>query len=256
MNAAPRAVLQFCLFAALALLPTRGFAGVRLEFVTTVAAYSYSGTILIDKKVSRVDIREGIHPLFNPNISIITRERGEQIIVLDHAQRTYFVRYTDSMGGHLATARGMGRTTAKKPRVTRERSAGDEIAGVKTQRHIIRASYGLEMEVLSEKMRGTVEIEAVVDVAPHLEQDALPWGLHFASKTGFADVDRPIARQFPSDIPLRQVVTARRRIADGPEVIETIATTVTSLREEAIPAGEFSIPAGYRYEEPVLSFGQ
>ncbi|HKR66588.1 MAG TPA: hypothetical protein VJZ00_22870 [Thermoanaerobaculia bacterium] len=229
------------------LAPLAATAATRFDFTTEVTGYTYSGRMAIDGLRSRVDITEGNHPLFNPGYSILTRGGGKEIVVLDHAQRTYFVRHMTSLGGHLATARGIGRTTASRPRVKKTK--------VDDRTFIVHASYELVMEVEGEKLNGTVELDARFEIDPKIEQRALPWGLQFGAKTGFEDVDDALAARIPDRLPLRQVVSVSRRIADGPVVTESITTTISNVRTEAMSDDDFLAPEGYRYQEPVFNFG-
>lgn len=237
-----------CLAVLLLAIGVEAHAGVSCDFTTVVKGsdYQYAGKLYLDGANSRVDITSGTHPLFNPQHSIITREGGREIVVLDHQRRTYFVRDTKAMGGPIAAARGIGKTNASRPhaRVTRD---GNRVT--------VDVSYRLNMEVEGERMQATVDLLAELD-AGAIEQRALPWGLQFAAKTGFADVDEVIAKRLPSRLPMRQVISVSRRIGDGPMVTESITTTLTNVAESPLAADLFLAPYGYRYEEPVFSFSR
>ncbi|HEX2062464.1 MAG TPA: hypothetical protein VHK90_17120 [Thermoanaerobaculia bacterium] len=229
------------------LVPLTASAGVRFEFTAAMTdSYSYAGTMSVEGLSSRTDITSGEHPLFNPNFSIITRNAGRQIVVLDHGRRTWFSRNGDLIAGHLGTTRGLGSTTAGRPRVRSRRDDGVEI---------VTAEYTLRMNVEGEQLDATVLLEARFETAPALEQRALPWGLQYAAKTGYATVDRVVANHVPRRLPLRQIVKAARRIGDGPVIEETITTTVSNVVSAAIPETAFAVPDGYRYEEPSFVFG-
>jgi hypothetical protein len=236
-------------FAVLVTIATSAAAGVRFDFSVELSgdAYSYRGKIAIQGTSSRVDIVEGSHPLFNPNYTILTRAGGNEIVVLDHRRRTYWKRRTGDMAGHLATTRGIGKSTARRPRLETAREGATQL---------LTARYELMMDVEGERFPGTVEMEARVETDARIEQRALPWGLVFAVKTGYEDIDRAIARRLTRNLPLHQVVTVSRRIADGPVVTETLTATVANLVEEDIAGDEFTAPAGYRYEEPAFVFGR
>jgi hypothetical protein len=223
-------------------------AGVRFDFTSELSSpqYSYSGTITIDGENARVDIAEGNHPMFNAHSSIITRRRGAELVIIDHARKTWFSRQASRMAGHLAAVRGIGRATAHRERTRAERK-GDE--------HRLYATYDISMVVEGEKIDGVVEIEAVTQLGSGVRQNALPWGLQFAAKTGFDDVDRAIARRLPAALPLKQVVTASRSLAGGEPVREMITTTVSNVTEAKIDVRIFFPPSGYTYEEPVFVFG-
>jgi hypothetical protein len=230
-----------CGFVIAALLPVAAAAGLRFDFATNInGSYSYAGRMAVDGTSSRTDITSGTHPLFNPNFSIITRDEGRQLLVLDHSRRTWFNRNGDLLAGHLGTTRGLGASSARKPRV---RSFRDGDA------QVVRAEYTLAMTVEGEKLHGSVTLDARFTLGDAVFR-ALPWGLNYAAKTGYGDVDRAIAMHVPKRLPMRQVVKASRRIGDGPMITETITTTVTNVANGDVAADVFAVPAGYRYEEP------
>jgi hypothetical protein len=235
----------------LALLPAAAHAGVRFDFTAEASTYKYSGTMTLEGKRLRVDVVEGNHPLFNPNVTMISRDGGAQIVVLDHAAKTYFQRAGAPMAGPLATVRGIGPSEALKPRVARRRDGGEgDLA-----RHIVTAEYGIVMDVGGEKVNGSVEIEAEFEVDPSVRQFAHPWGLQFATKTGFDRVDEALAKRVPQYLPVRQVVTASRQIEGGPVVTERLVITVSNVVRTPVSDGVFMATPGYRYVEPVFSFG-
>ena len=240
-------LLRSCAVFVATLAPLAAAAGTRFDFTTEVTGYAYSGHMAIDGTRSRVDITAGTHPLFNPGFSIITRGAGKEIVVLDHKQHTYFVRRVATIGGHLATARGLGQASALRPHVRKSRT--------EPATYVVRADYELQMEVEGEKLTGTVELEARFEIDRRIAQRALPWGLQFAAKTGYSNVDLALAASIPDRLPLRQFVSVSRRIADGPVITETITTTATNVRTEAMSDDEFLAPDGYRYQEPVFNFG-
>jgi hypothetical protein len=240
-------LLRSCAVLVATLAPLAAAAGTRFDFTTDVTGYSYSGHMAIDGTRSRVDITAGTHPLFNPNFSIITRGGGKEIVVLDHTQHTYFVRQVATIGGHLATARGLGSTSALRPHVRKSRT--------EAQTYVVHADYDLLMDIEGEKISGTVKLEARFEIDRRIAQRALPWGLQFAAKTGFTNVDLALAASIPDRLPLRQFVSVSRRIADGPVITETITTTATNVRTESMTDDEFLAPDGYRYKEPVFDFG-
>lgn len=230
-----------CGFVIAALLPIAADAGLRFEFTADISgSYSYSGNVTADGASSRTDITRGTHPLFNPNFSIITRDEGRQLVILDHSRRTWFNRNGDLIAGHLGTTRGLGSSSAGRPRVRSSRD-GDV--------QVVRAEYSLAMTVEGEKLKALVTLEARFTVSDAVFR-ALPWGLNYAAKTGYADVDRVIAMHVPKRLPTRQVVKASRRIGDGPVITETITTTVSNVSTSDLAADAFAVPAGYRYEEP------
>lgn len=228
-------------------------AGTRFDFTAEGPGYAYKGGMALDATRLRVDIAEGNHPLFNEKISIISRDAGADVLVIDHGSRTYFQRRIAHIAGPLSTPRGLGPTKASRARVTKSRESLSD-GGPATERHVVRAQYHLDMNVEGEKLEAEVTIEAVFDIDPKIRQRAHPWGLQYAAKTGFEQVDDAIARRIPDRLPMRQVVTITRRIAGGPAISETMTIIVSNVREENVPDGEFYAPAGYPYQEPVFAF--
>jgi hypothetical protein len=230
------------------LFPLFAAAGIRCDIKTELTSpeYSYSGTLLIERDRSRVDITDGNHPLFNANTSVITRGGGAEIILLDHERKTWSQRPGDALGGHLSTTRGINMATTASDAEVRTDRDSDE--------HRLTAKYSLMMEIEGERIPATVEIEVVSELSS-LRQNAFRWGLQFGAKSGFKEVDRQLERKMPGRLPLRQVVTASRQLDGGPKVTETITVSLANVMETDVEDTLFFPPAGYRYEMPVFEFG-
>jgi len=231
------------------LLPFSLSAGVRCDFTTvlTSPSYSYGGKLTIDRDRSRVDIHDGNHPLFNPTTSVITRDAGAEIIIHDHSRKTWSQRPGKALGGHLSTTRGINMATTATDAEVRTDRDGDK--------HRLYANYTLLMEVEGERFPATVELEVVSELGSAPRQAAFPWGLQFAAKTGFEEVDRLIERRMPMRLPSRQVVTASRQIEGGPKVTEVITITLANVSETDVDENFFFPPKGYKYEVPIFEFG-
>ena len=240
------AAVAFALF-----LPVSATAAVRFDFIAEASTYTYSGRMTLDGKRIRIDVLEGNHPLFNPNVSMIARGSGSQILVLDHERKTYFQRAGAPIAGPLATVRGIGASEAIKPRVSKRRE--DLEGGL--ERYVVTADYSVVMDIGGEKVNGSVAIDAEFDVDPRFRQFAHPWGLQFATKTGYPRVDEALAKRVPQYLPMRQAVTASRQIEGGPMLTERFIITVSNVVELQVSDSEFLATPGYRYVEPVFSFG-
>lgn len=232
-------------------------AAVVFDFAAEAPNFKYGGTMILDGTNSKTDIASGAHPLFNANISLITRKEGSDVIVVDHSRKTYFQRIPPpDMRGPLATVGGIGRSNLDASKVTRTRERFVAENGRELERHVIDANYRIDMDVEGEKMDATIDLHIEVDVDPAFEQHAFPWGLQYGAKTGFTKLDWAIADRIPNRLPMRQLVRASRQIAGGPVITETFTMTISNVREEEVDGRVFFAPAGYRYEEPVFSFGQ
>jgi hypothetical protein len=234
--------------------------GASFDFVTTIDGahpYSYEGHMTVSNTFCRVDVTRGSHPLFNPEYSIISQRNGQSLLILDHKLKTYFVRDTNGLTGPMAGARGFARTTAANASidVRREREPGDEVESRRTTRYSIHVTYDMQITVDDERLSGKVDIKGSLWTVEGPSQTALPWGLQFGAKTGFQEIDRAIARKMPHGLPVRQMITVTRRIADGAALAETMTTTVSHISEEPVSPSLFGAPQGYQLREPSFSFG-
>lgn len=235
-------------------------AGMTMEFdckAQSTTPYSFTGRLRVDGPNARYDVIDGAHPLFNPKLTIISRDSGETLFIIDHKQRTYFIRKSKSMSGPLSTWKAPGIKGDSKVSldVQRDDKAGTEtIAGRTTKKYVAHAEYDLRLELEGEKLPAHVEGDATLWTidAPN---DALPYGLEFAFKSGFESLDKKIERRIPRcGIPLRQIVTVTRTIADGAPVTETFTVTATKVTDEKLDFSIFQPPMGYVFREPTFGF--
>ncbi|HVR39899.1 MAG TPA: hypothetical protein VMU84_12455, partial [Thermoanaerobaculia bacterium] len=217
---------------------SQAWAGVALEFETrtsSTASYQFRGRALIDGANARYDVLNGAHPVFNPQITIISRDGGQNLIVIDHRQRTWFMRRTGSMSGPLSTWKAPGQTANSHGWVknTRAEEASEVIAGQPTTKYTTSMDYTIDMNIEGEKLKAHVVVEATTWMMESKGVTALPYGLHFGLKSGFASIDESVAKRFGGKgIPLRQLVTVTRTIADGDPIVEKFELNVDRVSEE------------------------
>lgn len=222
------------------------------------APYSFRGHAVVEGKQVRYEVTEGNHPVFNPRISVISKDGGETLLIIDHRLRTWFMRKTAYMSGPLSTWKAPGQTAASKPRVRLEKidAPSESVAGRPVTKYAMEIAYSVDMDVEGEKLEATVKASAMLWLGEG-KSDAIPFGFHFALKPGFGSYDDRVARPLRGKgVPLRAVVTVSRAIADGAPVTETFQLTVEDVREQKIGPGEFQAPAGYQYREPMFGYGQ
>jgi hypothetical protein len=230
------------------------------DFLTTIDGahpYSYEGHMTVSNTFSRVDVTRGGHPLFNPDYTIISQRNGQVLLVLDHKQKTYFVRETNALSGPMATVRGFSRTTASNVsiQIRRDGDSRAEVESRRTTRYSVHITYDLQIVVEDETLAAKVDISGSLWTIDGPQQTALPWGMQFGAKTGFPEIDRAVARKWPREVPVRQLITVSRRIGDGPAVTETMTTTARAISDEPASPSLFGTPPGYRMREPSFIFG-
>ncbi|HWW61020.1 MAG TPA: hypothetical protein VN181_06615 [Thermoanaerobaculia bacterium] len=221
--------------------------------------YTFRGRAVIEGPNARYDVVDGAHPVFNPAITIISRDGGRNLLIIDHRLKTWFMRRTASMSGPSSTWKAPGQMSASRGWVQIERAAepGETIAGHATTKYTAVTEYAIAMQVEGEKMNAQVTARASLWMMNGKGITALPFGLHFALKPGFPSIDERVANRLAGKgIPLRQIVTVTRTIAGGAPVSETFELNVDTVREEKAADATFQAPAGYAYREPTFGYSE
>ncbi len=233
------------------------FAGTVIDYechTEASASYAFTLRVSIDGPNARYDVIQGIHPVFNPKITVISKDEGVTLIVLDHKQHTYFIRKTAAMSGALSTWKAPGTVGESHVQLDVQPGEGSTIAGRDVRGHRARASYDLELQVEGEKLEARVEAEASF-LTIGTRSDAMPFGIVFAFKSGFPSLDKKIGRQLPRiGIPLKETVIVTRTIAGGSPIREEFDATATQVTDAKLDSAVFAPPMGYQYREPVFGF--
>jgi len=221
----------------------------------STSPYSFTARVSIDGPNARFDVIEGTHPVFNPKISVISRDEGETLIIVDHKQRTYFIRKSHAMSGPISTWKAPG--ALEESKVTFDVERGDEletIAGRSVRKYRAEAEYDIGMKLDGEKMSAHVKSEATFWTI-EARNDALPFGLEFAFKSGFDSLDHKVERRLPRiGIPLKQTVSVTRTIAGGSPITERFDAMATKISDEKLDFAIFQPPMGYQFREPTFGF--
>jgi len=221
----------------------------------STAPYSFTARVSIDGPNARFDVIEGAHPVFNPKITVISRDEGETLIIIDHKLKTYFIRKSSAMSGPISTWKAPG--TTGDSNATFDIVRGEEvetIAGRPARKYRAQAEYDLRMKLEGEKMTAHVKSEATFWTI-EARNDALPFGLEFAFKSGFDSLDRKVERRLPRiGIPVRQSVSVTRTISRGAAITERFDAAATKVSEEKLDFSIFQPPMGYQFREPTFGF--
>lgn len=224
---------------------------------TSTASYSFRGRAVIEGANARYDVIDGAHPVFNPKITIISREGGRNLIIIDHRLKTWFMRRTGSMSGPSSTWKAPGQTSASRgwAKVVRADEASEMIAGHATTKYTAVVEYSIAMDVEGEKMNAKVTARGSLWMMNAKDVSALPFGLHFGLKPGFPTIDEKMANRLEGKgVPLRQIVTVTRTIAGGAPVTETFELNVDAIQEQKAGEKTFQAPDGYTYREPTFGY--
>lgn len=234
-------------------------AGVELRFRSWKSGdppLQFSGTALIEDQDFRMDLATGNHPFFHPGAIVIQQNGGAIIVVIESESQTYFMRTTERMRGTVSTFNAPWQHDARNISVKlRPREAREVIAGQQAVRYDLQISYTIWMLVEDTAMKAKVNATAELWLSDVEKNVSMPYGFHYALKTGFEEVDRRISRALLGrGIPLRQNVTAARSIEGEPPVEESMTMEVESLVIREIPVSAFRVGNAYRYKEPSVTF--
>jgi hypothetical protein len=240
------------------LLSSPAAGGVEFRFQTTKSGdppIEFSGTGWMDGGELRMELDHGNHPFFRTGAVLIHQNRGAIIAVLDTESRTYFLRTTERMRGTLSTFNAPWQVGAFDVSVRlRARNEHPVIAGVQTRKHQIDIAYTIGMLVEDTAIKARVRAHGELWLSQVDVGGAIPFGLHYALKTGFPEVDRRISRLLSGrGLPMRQVVTASRSIDGAPEIEETMVVEVESVKINDLPSSLFHVDSAYRYREPSVT---
>jgi hypothetical protein len=220
------------------------------------ASYTYRGRAFVEGDSVRYDVLEGHHVLFNPKYSVISRQGGKTLIILDHAQKTYFMRDARKMAGPVSTWRAPGQqdTYSISTHVTKDEVAKGDVAGHSASKYDAKASYTIGMKIEGEKMKARITADADVWVMEDRNQ-AMPFGLTFALKSGVPEVDEELEKRLGAKgLPLRGTLSVTRTIGEGDAITESISFDVDHMEETKQADSLFTAPAGYSWREPTFGY--
>ena len=227
-------------------------AGVTYEFTMNVdgAGGGMAGTASADGPRSRAELTRGDGLLFEDGSVIVSADGGRTLHVLDPGARTYYRLSSDLFAKVGTLVKNMGsmlRISVSNPKVAvRSAGAGAPIEGYPTTRYEIDASYDLAMTVLGSQMKSRVVMRSEVWTTPRLAA-AGSFIQESGIRTGIEEIDALIASQAAGvkGFPLRQVTTMTT--TQGKKTATQTSTfTVSKIREQALDASLFAVPAGYR----------
>lgn len=198
-----------------------------------------------------------------PMGAAIWKDGGKTIVVVNDKDRTHYDKIA-----YLARS---GRPSAPVPTMTAAKPF--EVAGVKNVRVEARESpdapaaagcrpvtvaFGYDLQLRMANIPGTfpgnVEGTAELCVADSFAIAELPFGHGAMPRTGLEDVDKVFAERLSGHkgTVVRQKITATRRIENGEAVTKSATVEISAAKPAQVPASRFVVPAGYRFQEPVL----
>ena len=221
----------------------------------------------VDGDNAKVAFTESSLPGVPEGAYLLTNDGGRTLYLVNPEEKTYMLWDLSQMLGALGTVmQGMGplfKISVTEPKVEKlADEAGEKILGYDTHHYRFRTTYGMEMRVMG--MGQASDVETVVDTwtsSALADPGFGAWLRRDPPRTGIADLDKLMDAQIAQGIegvPLRMRTVSTSRDKKGRETVTTTNMEVTTIRDEAPPAGAFALPQGYeKVEMPTaLSGGQ
>ena len=191
---------------------------------------------------------------------------GKEQLMLAPAQRTYHDviahRARNGVSGATMPMLTVGRpfrvdgADAVKIDVTPSRRP-QQIGGYTC--HPMRVDFSYTLKLSIEGTSGTfpARVEGVEDLCIMDAENApqLPFDHAIALRSTHPDVDRVLVPRLLElkGIPVFRLLKVTRKIEGGEQTSATSGLLLTDIREVAVPADHFRVPAGYRRVEPVIT---
>jgi len=232
---------------AIAGFASAGTAGVTYDFVTTTATSRGSeravGQVWFDGDAYRAEIEHG-----GKRTVVISRDADRTAVILDEKAGTWSNRSRvdgDVRSAALFRWPVAGAHTVGKPRVTYSRDDGIVIAGQKSVRHTIHATFDVEG---AGDVKGSFHVTATAWTTTELPE--LP--IQRPLRTGYPAVDSELARlqQNIDGMVLQHQLEVSRELQGGPVVTEKTTTVIERLRQTEIAPSLFEVPSAYVYVGP------
>jgi hypothetical protein len=249
----------FMAVAALAMtMPT--WAGVTYRFTTTTEGTresAVSGIVKNEGAKGRVEITAGDELIFKRG-TVVLSSGGTTITVFDPAKKTY---YDLDLAKYLRqTAGGQNsfvNVEIRNPRVTvRELGAGETIQGYPTRRARLITSFEVIPKYAGKlQMEIGMNLDSEIWLTDKLPADAASILQSSRLRTGVDAIDKIIEQSAAlHGFPLKQVTTSKATIGGMSPSAGKSTTVVSDIRQVAVPASEFVVPAGFvKTDDPVAA---
>jgi hypothetical protein len=194
--------------------------------------------------------------------TVIWKDGGKKVLVVNDTDGTYYdqkiygANWGKAASVDVMTVRSPFEVAgARKVKVAVVPSA--QAASAETCR-AVAMSFSYELKLRIPQAPGTFpgEVEGVADlcVAETFAVAPMPFEHGSLPVTGIQEVDQVFAERLAAvkGTVVRRKITATRRIENGTPVTNTSSVELKDARPTEIAADRFDVPAGYRYQEPVI----
>lgn len=239
-------------------------AAIAYHFKTTTEGFDANhreGRVVVDGSRWRIDFDAIPNDVIELNAIVATADGS--LIAINDSNRTWFrLKSRERLGinNALFTFLFVGETTLASeihvsfdPAKRNPRPDRDAVPRDAAPPDRISFSYRIDTKVSSYDVKGKVWGEIRVWTTQELEQPEIPWRA-FDLQTGFDAVDAALRVPLSGvrGIPWQSEVEVSRRLEDGEVLRQVVRRTIGPLEPIVTHPGQFTVPSGYRYQEPAF----
>jgi hypothetical protein len=138
-----------------------------------------------------------------------------------------------------------------------EEPTDELIAGYPTRKYVLKFAHDVRMTLQGEKLRVIFQSTAEIWTTEKIELSVVPIDLR-KILTGQSAVDQAVREALSGvkGFPLKRRLAVTRRYEGGAVMVDLLTTTFDEFKTVDLPREALTVPAGYRYQEPVFGFGQ
>ncbi|HEU4523270.1 MAG TPA: hypothetical protein VFT12_14770 [Thermoanaerobaculia bacterium] len=239
---------------AMAFASMPAFAGISYDFRTSttgISSQTIAGAVQAEGKNIRIDVETGDGVLFQSGSFVVSSDGGQTMRVANPSDRTWYqLNLSEILGGGDALLKQLGGAVNLEVRNPKVSVSGGTDAGAlegfPAKKSTVQTGYELALSGLGQPMTMTMAVTSDVwwtdKIAPELTNFLQMRGL----RTGVDAVDKLIAAQTDAikGFPLKQVTTTTISFS-GRDMTTTSTSTVSNVKQAAVAASAFTIPAGF-----------
>jgi hypothetical protein len=212
-----------------------------------------AGTVRVDGLSYRIG-GEGEQSLSSGSFST---DGGRTLTVLDAKLSTYFRTKGASLssGHYFVPFLDMD----KKPKVSvkdvvlTEEPTDERIAGYETKKYVLTFAHDVRFTLAGEKLRVLFSSTVLLWTTDAIDLPFVPMDpreIH----TGHDAVDQAVREALSGvkGFPLKCHMSVTRRFEGGQVMVDAVTTTFDDFKTVDLPPEALAVPAGYRYQEPVI----
>lgn len=208
-------------------------------------AQDSTSTISVQGKCMRLDYNETKDPSVKKGDYMVCND-GESFYMVNTKEKQY-MKFNFAMAGGVMSLMNMKISDAKSELVSDE--AGPRILGYPTRHIKTTMTYTMEMSILGMKTKNQIAQETEMWTTTKIDASAFEaWSRNFVAKGGNKDMEdlmKATTRNMKG-VPLKSIMVMTTTDKNGKTSTTTTTTEVTEVKEQALHASLFELPADFK----------